>query len=60
VASRINADPDRHTQAARDLAAAMGPRAADSATRAEVESAEPDDLYVTRLRKEFETHRHVH
>ena len=59
-ASRIGADPDRHTQAARDLAATIGPHAAESATRAEIESAEPDESYVARLREEFETCRHVH
>jgi hypothetical protein len=59
-ADKINAQPDRHTQAARDLAASIGPRAAESATRAEIESAEPDDLYVARLRAEFETYMHVH
>jgi hypothetical protein len=42
--------------AARDLAASIGPRAAASAIRAEVDSAEPDDLYVARLRQLFEIH----
>jgi hypothetical protein len=55
-ADRINAGPGRHTQAARDLAASMGPRAAQSAAPAEIESAEPDDLYVARLRADFERH----
>ncbi len=59
-AARVTAEPGRHTGAARDLAATIGPRAADSATRAEIESAEPDDLYVARLRAEYETHMHVH
>jgi hypothetical protein len=59
-AGRISADPDRHTRAARDLAAAIGPHAADSAMRAEIELAEPDEVYVARLREEFEIHRHVH
>jgi hypothetical protein len=47
-AARVSADPDRYTQAARKLAT--------SATRAEIESAELDDLYVARLRSEVETH----
>ena len=59
-AAQVSADPGRHTQAARDLAATIGPRAAASATRAEIDSAEPDDLYVARLRAEFETHMHAH
>lgn len=59
-AARVSADPGGHTPAARDLAASIGPRAAASATRAEIESAEPDDLYVARLRKQFETHMHAH
>ena len=59
-ASRIGADPDRHTQAARDLATTIGPHAAESAMRADIESAEPDETCVARLREEFETYRHVH
>jgi hypothetical protein len=60
-ARRISADPpERHTSAARDLAASIGPDAAQSAIRNEIESAEPDELFVARLRAEFETHRHVH
>ncbi len=59
-AARISADPDRHTQAARDLAASIGPDATRSALRAEIESAEPDELFVARLRAEFQTHRRVH
>ena len=59
-ARRISADPDRHTQAARDLATTIGPRAAESAARAEANYAEPDELYVARLRTEFETHRRIH
>jgi hypothetical protein len=59
-AGRISADPDRHTRAARDLAATIGPRAAESARRAGIDSAEPDEVYVARLRQEFEIHRHVH
>jgi hypothetical protein len=58
-ADRISAGSPRPAQAVRDLAATMGPRAAASATGAEVESAEPDDLYVARLREQLETHRHV-
>ena len=59
-AARVTAEPERHTPAARDLAATIEPHAAASATRAEIESAEPDDLYAARLRAEFETHMHVH
>jgi hypothetical protein len=59
-ARRIDAAPEGHTQAALNLAATIGPHAADSAIRAEVDHAEPDKLYVARLRAEFETHRHVH
>ncbi len=59
-AARVTADPHRHAPAARELAATIGPRAAASATRAEIESAEPDDLYVARLRAEFESHMRVH
>jgi hypothetical protein len=60
-ARRISADPpERHTKAARDLAATIGPHADASTVRAEIESAEPDELYVARLRTEFETHRHIH
>ena len=42
-------------QPLRDLADSMGPRAEESALHAEVEFAEPDDLYVARVREEFET-----
>ena len=59
-AGRISADPDRHTRAARDLAATIGPDAAESAIRAETGSAEPDEVVVARLREEFEIHRRVH
>ena len=57
-ADRISADTDRHTHAARDLAATIGPHAADSARRAEIDLAEPDEVFVARLREEFEMHRH--
>jgi hypothetical protein len=59
-ADRVSAEPGQHTQAARDLAATIGPMAKSSALRAEVETAEPDDLYVARQRAEFETHMRVH
>ena len=59
-ASRISTDPERHTRAAQDLAATIGPRTTESAARAEADHAEPDELYVARLRAEFETHRRVH
>ena len=59
-ADRVSADPGRHTQMARDLAATIGPMAKASAIRAEIEAAEPDDAYVARQRAEFETHMRVH
>jgi hypothetical protein len=59
-AGRISADPDQHTRAARDLATTIGPDAADSAIRAEIDSAEPDEVFVAQLREEFEIHRRVH
>jgi hypothetical protein len=59
-ASRVSAEPEQHTQAARDLAATIGPMAQASAIRAEIEAAEPDDAYVVRQRAEFETHMRVH
>ena len=55
-ADRVSAEPGRHTQMARDLAATIGPMARASAIRAEVEDAEPDDAYVARKRAEFESH----
>jgi hypothetical protein len=60
-ARRISAEPpERHTKAMRDLAATIGPHATESAIRTEIEYAEPGELYVARLRTEFETHRHIH
>jgi hypothetical protein len=53
-ADKINAQPDA-PQAARDLAASMGPMADQSAARAEASYAEPDDAYVARLRAQHET-----
>ena len=41
---------------ARDIAATIGPMAHASAMRAEIEAAEPDDLYVARQRADFEAH----
>lgn len=55
-ADRVSAEPERHTQMARDLAATIGPMAHASAVRAEVDEAEPDDAYVARKRAEFESH----
>jgi hypothetical protein len=55
---KINAQASA-PQAMRDLADSMGPRADESALRAEVEFAEPDELYVARVRAEFETHKQV-
>jgi len=46
-------------QTARDLADWMGPRADDSALRAEVAFTEPDDVYVARIRADFETYMQV-
>ncbi len=57
-AGKINAHPDA-PQAAQDLAASMGPRADESAVRAEADYAEPDDLYVARLRAQHETYMRV-
>jgi hypothetical protein len=57
-ADKINARPDA-PQPARDLAASMGPFADQSAVRAEASYAEPDDVYVTRLRAQHETHMQV-
>jgi hypothetical protein len=51
---KINAQPHA-PQTLRDLAASMGPRADQSAARAEAAYAEPDDAYVARLRAQHET-----
>jgi hypothetical protein len=59
-ADRISAEPEQHTQMARDLAATIGPMAHASALRAEIDAAEPDHVYVARQRAEFETHMRVH
>jgi len=53
-ADKVNNQPGA-PQAARDLAASVGPRADQQATKTEIESAEPDDVYVGRLRGQFET-----
>lgn len=53
-ADKVNATEDA-TQTARDLAQSMGPLADASAIRAEVEFAEPDDVYVARVRRDWET-----
>ena len=55
-ADRVSAEPGRHTQMARDLAATIGPMAHASAVRAEIDQAEPDDAYVARKRAEFKSH----
>lgn len=57
-ADKVNSEPSA-PQAARDLAEWMGPRADQSALRAEIEAAEPDNVYVGRLRSDFETHMQV-
>lgn len=54
-AGKINAQPGA-PQTLRDLAASMEPLAGRSAARAEATYAEPDDVYVTRLRAQHETH----
>ena len=59
-ADRVSAEPGQHTPMARDLAATIGPMAHASAIRAEIEAAEPDDLYVARQRAEFEALMHNH
>lgn len=48
-ADKISAWPDA-PQALRDLASSMGPQADESVAWAEADFAEPDDLYVARLR----------
>ena len=53
-AAKINAGPGA-SENLRDLAATMRPLAAESAARAEANHAEPDDLYVARLREQHET-----
>jgi hypothetical protein len=57
-AAKINATPGA-PQSLRDLAATMRPLAAESAARAEANHAEPDDLYVARLREQHETYMRV-
>jgi len=55
---KINAQPDA-PQPIRDLAASVGPLADQTVARAEASYAEPDDVYVTRLRTQHETHMQV-
>lgn len=55
---KINATADP-PQTARELAQSMGPLADASAVRAEAEFAEPDDAYVARLRRDWETYMQV-
>ena len=43
----------------RDLATPMGPLADQTATHAETSYAEPDDVYVARVRAGHETHMQV-
>src|SRR5262249_39747950 len=52
---KINAHPDA-PQSLRDLAASMGPLADKTTARAEAAYAEPDDLYVARVREQHETY----
>lgn len=55
-ADQVSREPQQHTQAACDLAASIGPMARQSALRAEIDLAEPDEVYVARQRADFETH----
>ena len=57
-ADKVNSQPSA-PQAARDLAEDMGPRADQSALRAEIDAAGPDEVYVRRLRSDFETYMQV-
>jgi hypothetical protein len=54
-AGKIGAQPDAPADL-RDLAASMGPGADQAAARAEAAYAEPDEVYVARLRIQHETH----
>jgi hypothetical protein len=53
-ADKINAQTDA-PQTLRDLAASMGPMADQTTARAAARYAEPDDVYVARLRTQHET-----
>jgi len=53
-ADKVGAQPDA-PNTLRDLAALMGPRADQAAARAEASYAEPDDIYLARLRAQHET-----
>ncbi len=57
-ADKIGATPDAPGNL-RELAATMRPLAGESAARAEANHAEPDDLYVARLRGQHETYMRV-
>lgn len=59
-AEEVSRQPEQHTRAARDLASGIGPMARESALRAEIDLAEPDEAYVARQRAEFELHMRVH
>jgi ATPase subunit of ABC transporter with duplicated ATPase domains len=56
--AKINAAPDA-PQNLRDLAAAMEEAQARADARAEAAEAEPDEVYVARLRAQHETHKQV-
>ena len=56
--AKINAQADA-PQTLRDLADSLEPSARESARRAEIDYAEPDDLYAARCRAELETHMQV-
>jgi len=56
--AKINAQPDA-PETMRDLATSMGPLADRAATHAEEAYAEPDDVYVARVRTEHETYMQV-
>jgi hypothetical protein len=57
-AAKIDATPDA-PQAMRQLAESLGPSAAQSAARAEVAIAEPDEAFVARARDDWETYMRV-
>src|ERR1700691_1311982 len=53
---RLNRARHRLSDPPRDLAASMGPRADQTAVRAEAGGAEPDEAYVARLRPAPDAH----
>jgi hypothetical protein len=55
---KINAQPEA-PETLRDLAASMAPLAEQTTARAQASYAEPDDVYVARVRTEHETYMQV-